>query len=783
MKKSFVALLCVMATVTVFAQANYNGQILDENDNPLAGANVIETGYRTNGVVSDLSGTFEIALKNPRVQVSYMGYISRTVTLTTDQRNIIRLQRDSFSLQAIVVSGNREVQERKEVPAAISTLNAKEIDRLKAFGLEQVLNTVPGVFMQSSMVSSNEQHQMSLRSPNTTKGLFLYLEDGIPIRPTAVFNHNALLEMNTTALERIEVLKGPASSIYGSEAIGGSFNFLTKDPTRDFSGSAAFQINDLGFRRYELEASDYLTDKFGVYAGGQYAERNNGPVEHSDYHKLGLTLKTVYHIDNTTRWTNVFDYTDYDSDMTGAVSEKNFYGGAYHSNETFTNRTARAYRLRSTLDKVWNTNHKTSFNLIFRDNTMGQIPSYRTNEIRENGELTGKGRGEINSNAFKSYAALLQHKMDFSFGNSTLITGLHFDYSPQKYVANTIDFEVDLETEKNKNYTVNKEDYILDYKADIFNYAGYFQYEITPLSKVKLTAALRLDRFVYDYHNRIPGIAGIADNRTDYTSVSPKIGFNYNISGQAGLYGNVSKGFAPPPTSTLYRSGEGTDGEVLNLEPSSYYNYEIGGYFSFDERLKLDLSLYDLEGRDVLVSYQTPEQTTDYRNAGKTRSYGVEYGIRYTPWGNDMVVISHNGTYARHRYLEYTEGSEDYSDTDMEHAPKYQGYTAISYSPDFIRGLNILLQHEFMGKYNSSYENSASETRDDGITSAYTPAYKGFSIFNLKTAYRFRSVELWAQVLNIFDSLYAVKASYGYGNTTYMLGNPRAFHFGVKYHF
>ena len=78
---------------------------------------------------------------------------------------------------------------------------------------------------------------MAVRSPISTKSLFLYVEDGLPIRPTAVFNHNALLEMNDISYDRVEVLKGPASSIYGSEAIGGSFNFITKKPTRDFTGS------------------------------------------------------------------------------------------------------------------------------------------------------------------------------------------------------------------------------------------------------------------------------------------------------------------------------------------------------------------------------------------------------------------------------------------------------------------------------------------------------------------------------------------------------------------
>ncbi len=59
----------------------------------------------------------------------------------------------------------------------------------------------------------NEQHQMSIRQPMTTKSLFLFLEDGIPVRTTGLFNHNALLEMNMAAVKNIEVIKGPSSSL------------------------------------------------------------------------------------------------------------------------------------------------------------------------------------------------------------------------------------------------------------------------------------------------------------------------------------------------------------------------------------------------------------------------------------------------------------------------------------------------------------------------------------------------------------------------------------------
>ena len=66
----------------------------------------------------------------------------------------------------------------------------------------------PGVLMVNL---GNEQHSMSIRQPITTNAYYLYLEDGLPIRPMGIFNHNALLEINQFNLQSIEVLKGPAS--------------------------------------------------------------------------------------------------------------------------------------------------------------------------------------------------------------------------------------------------------------------------------------------------------------------------------------------------------------------------------------------------------------------------------------------------------------------------------------------------------------------------------------------------------------------------------------------
>ncbi|MHA4801728.1 TonB-dependent receptor, partial [Enterococcus faecium] len=73
---------------------------------------------------------------------------------------------------------------------------------------------------------TNEQHGMAIRQPMGTSAYYLYMEDGVPIRPLGIFNHNALLEINQFAISSMEVVKGPVSSIYGPEAVGGAINFI-----------------------------------------------------------------------------------------------------------------------------------------------------------------------------------------------------------------------------------------------------------------------------------------------------------------------------------------------------------------------------------------------------------------------------------------------------------------------------------------------------------------------------------------------------------------------------
>ncbi|MBQ0735530.1 TonB-dependent receptor domain-containing protein [Aquimarina celericrescens] len=679
--------------------------------------------------------------------------------------------------EVLVTSASREIQKRSEVPGSIATINAQTIKETKAFGIDQLVNQVPGVFMSTSRAASNEQHFMAVRSPISTKALFLYLEDGLQIRPTSVFNHNALLEMNDLSYSRIEVLKGPASSIYGSEAIGGSFNFITKTPSENLSGSIGFQTNDLGLTRYDFEISDQPGEKFGFYLGGQYAQRENGPIEHSNYEKTAITFKTVYDINATSKWTTVLDIVDYRSDMTGSLSEADYSEGNYESDQTFTEREAIAFRARTTLDKFWSDRNKTSFNFIVRSNQMDQNPSYRIRQFRNQGQLIGFGTGEVNSNQFRSFVGLIQHKLDINFANSSLIIGATADYSPQDYQAETIDVLVDPETGRNTGFNMNTGDFILNYEANIFNYAGYFQYEISPIDAFKVTAALRYDGFEYDYNNLADGIVGVDDALDNFNNLTPKLGINYNFDRSSGIYANYSQGFTPPQVSTLYRNRN----ELRGIEPSRYNNYEIGGYFASSSKIKIDAALYLLEGENTLITLRDEDDNFFNTNAGSTRSYGIEYGIAYSPIKE--ISITHNGSYAMHRYVEFFDGGVDFSDTDRETAPNLLGTSLITYRKDLNKNLGVSLtaEHELVGEYNTSFEGQIEN--EDGTTE--TATYNGHNVFNLRANVSYRGFEVWGHALNIFDELYAARASFNRfrGENSFTIGNPIAFHFGARYNF
>jgi outer membrane receptor protein involved in Fe transport len=193
--------MCVF-TLIAYAQTETITGTVTNNTNPLTDVQI--TSESGNSTITDASGKFTlvVTLKNELLTFTHVTY--ETNILKASNNMFVVLEPKINDLNLVVVSASRTAQKRKEIPVAIAAISSKTIATVNPSSVDQVLNQQSGVHMVDL---GNEQHMMSIRQPISTKGVYLYLEDGIPIRPNGVFNHNALLEMNMEATKTIEVIR------------------------------------------------------------------------------------------------------------------------------------------------------------------------------------------------------------------------------------------------------------------------------------------------------------------------------------------------------------------------------------------------------------------------------------------------------------------------------------------------------------------------------------------------------------------------------------------------
>lgn len=688
----------------------------------------------------------------------------------------------SQELENVFITANRTAAQRKETPVAISKLTAKTINETKATAVYEIVNKTPGVLMVNL---GNEQHMMSIRQPMTTNAYYLYLEDGLPIRPMGIFNHNALLEINQFNLQSIEVVKGPVSSLYGPEAVGGTINLISLKPPVDPEFKFGIQADNYGYRRFQA-AGGATIGKVGFHIAGISSLQKNGWMTYSDYNKDNLNARIDYNISPSTRLISNTMYGKYYSDMSGTVNEDAFNNRTYKSTSNFTYRKSDALRTRLTLEHDWNENSNSYITVYLRDNKLGQNPSYGIKWSPTVNPTTAKG--EVNSNNFKSYGAIGQHVQKFDFLNTKIVAGALYDYSPVTYWSYVIDLKANLNPGEPGKQTVDSYEIIAehpdsklaDYTADIFNTAGYAQISFNPIEKVIVTLGGRYDNMKVNYDNALD----LSSGSKVYDKTTFKAGINYNPVHFAGFYGNYSQGFAPPGITSIFRTKPGTGGTTgipadfyYNLKPAEFNNYEIGGWLTFlENKLNFDYALYYMEGQNELLNIKLPDNSTDYRSAGETRHKGIEFGASYKP--SKQFNIRLGGTYAQHTYIDFklsdkpTDPVQDLNGKEMPAAPKWSGNSEVSYYPNWLPNLRTSLEWQLVGSYYQDQIN--------------TVKYSGYNIFNARIGYQWRKIEVYGNVLNLTDKLYAYnvsRANTTNAQPTYTAAAPRTFVFGIQYNF
>lgn len=670
------------------------------------------------------------------------------------------------AIDTVVVTASRAATPLRETPASLGVIGRDAIDAKRPSFLGEVLNSIPGVYMTDL---SNEQHNMSIRQPLSYSAVYLYLEDGIPIRPLGLFNHNALYEINLDGAGSVEVVKGPSSSLYGSNSVGGTVNFLTEAPSATPTARVGVQGSDQGYWRADLAASG-TSGEVGGRIAGYTSKRNGGWQDYNDAEKDSLTGRGDWDISANTHLTGVITHNYLKTDMPGSLFANDYRTRPGYSYNHFTYREVTADRASLALSGDWFAAGTTTVTVYGRDNSTAQLPSYL---IFNSAANPASATGRQNDSDFTSLGLDARQVLDFDVARSRLVFGLNVDDTDNDYVEDNLAIDRDPASGAYLGYTVtgNRR----DYTVDLSNRAFYAQYELSPVEDVRLVVGARQDDIEYDYtnHKTPSATTGAPSEVRDFDHVSPKLAAVWSPSPTQSFFVNLAEGFTPPEVSSLYGRLAAPD-----LKESVFRNEELGwrGHF-LDGAVAVDLTAYRLTGEDEVVSFTITPGNSEPRNAGKTRHQGLEAGLNWTvseEWALDVALAR-----SEHEYRDYrVSAALDYSGNDIPAAPKWLGNMELVYAPGFMPGLTAALGWVHMGEY--------------WMDNANTVRYPGHDLTNLRLAYTTGAWTFWAKATNLGDEHYAEIAASSYTgagtynpNTmdTYTPGAPRTAFIGVNYRY
>lgn len=657
----------------------------------------------------------------------------------------------SQTLNPVIVSGNKVQQKRTEAPIAISILSPKIIEQTNAPRIEYLLNKVSGVYMPSI---GGEQHMMSIRQPISLKGLYLYLEDGLPIRTSGLFSSNALIEINTSNIHSIEIIKGPASALYGAEAIGGIINVLSEKPTIKKGELDAF-INSTGLKKTSLKYT-LPAKKGGWNMNASWTDQKNGTLDYSNFNKQALSIRKDFVFNKKLSGYQTFQWMNFFTQMTGSVDSIHFANKDFSSQQSFTYRKINLIRWRQNLEYHLSKQSTIVANIMYRGNTMDQNPTYSIASTNNPTQF----KGQINSNRFDAIVLDLQNQINISTINAKLIVGAYGDLTKQGLNASFIDITKDLALNKYTKFSQrNPDSVITNYKTNIYNKAAYVNF-LGKLGKgFNYNASFRYDHFEYQFQNKLN--FGTPSSNNVFTNLSPKIGFTYNKK-YTGAYLNYSHGFVPPQITEIYNAVR-----VPYLLPQSFVNYEIGGWILLN-KLQAELSLYQLNGTNEIVSVRQVDGVNLNQNTGATKHLGIEYKIVYHI--NHLISLTINATNAIHQYQKTILKGVDISGKTMSAAPSFWSVSQVQFN--WSKNLNSSLEWQHQSSY---FMDEINQTK-----------YPGFDVIHWRTNYSFKKNTIWIQILNATNIYYSTMATKNFsvkGNAaySYYIGEPRSIVFGWKY--
>ena len=519
----------------------------------------------------------------------------------------------------IIVTTTREEALRAETPISISVVNSDEIALVRPGHPSEILGRVPGVSVQQT---NGEGSIVGIRQPIGTAPVYLYLEDGVPVRASGFFNHNAMYEVNLPQAGGIEVIRGPGTALQGSDAIGGVVNILTRAPSEGPEVRTMLEAGDYTWLRGLVSASDTWGD-FGGRADLNVTH-SDGWRDQSGYDRQTITLRGDRALAGDGQLKAIVSATNIDQD-TGALSYLS--EDDYRSDPT-RNYTPFAYRKVKSARASWDWEQAAG------DGVLTVTPYLRWSEMDLLPTFTLAFDPVVYTTSYYSLGTLVKYRQDFAPWSTRLITGVDLDYSPGSREEDRI-----WATRNGPVYeSYTNQGRIYDYDVAFSQVSPYVQVETSPVERLRLTAGLRFDVLGFDYENNLADGAfqtsngpvppnpvrtfyRPADQNVDYERLSPSIGATWAFTPSFNGFLSYKQSFRVPQEGQLFRPGANLDS--TNLKPVKADSYEIGLRGTPTANLSWELSAYTMTKRDDILTYNDGSGPTQTNN-GETTHEGLE---------------------------------------------------------------------------------------------------------------------------------------------------------------
>lgn len=725
----------MLSVVCVFifhaAQAQYipiKGMIYDSQTKQALGGASIKTINDQTLTVSDKKGYFELPANNTNqeLKIVLLGFKTQVINYKKQEGLLnIQLDADEANLNEVRVTGFAGNRTKKETAGSIALITGKDINRGSGVSFQAALNAIPGVRMDQSTLSEARIsiRGNGVRSSFGIRNIKIYLND-IPVTEADGTTRIEALDVNS--IGRAEVIKGPASSIYGA-GTGGVINFqLQRSPYQEQSLEAVGLAGSYGLHKLAMTYRNG-GDKINSYVSYGWQEYD-GYRDHSNDSRRFLSGNFQLFPDKKRIITLLLNRTTQNSQIPGALTADQVAVNPKQANASNLDKQAGRYQ-------TWT--------------RIGLGQQYQINDQFSN------------STSVFTYSYDLNHPLPYaylrnfyqSYGGRT-----RFSYDPGFSVLPTqfiIGGEFNEGLTKGTQYVNNKgvEGAItanIDYRNTL--YSLFYQSETKLDDKTLLTFGISYNSLKYDVSNYIlPAQSGIKRFKPQAT---PRVAISHNFAEALTLHASVSSGFSPPSSSEV-KNVDGSINPLLQAEKG--INYEINAKGNIlGSRLSYDLAVFKMDMKGELIGQSVQQGITIYNNAGKTTHDGAELALSWQilrPEDNNQVLSLR--PFVALTYSDFKFKNYKILNANNEVTANFDGNELTGVSPwVFNGGIDFETQYGIY-IYMNYYFNDKMPL-NDGNT-AYNPSYQ---LLNSKVGYKKRlgksfELNIYGGIDNIFNEAYS----------------------------